>query len=180
MAFPCRRHSVRLPLLFVGGAFFLMALGILHFSSVDPIRAQQGTSGYAVMDPYKDADERVKQFFEEISSTSANPTKAFEDLLRSGAGSSVLNNPSISEMKAKLDEIKTQFGDMRDFEKIDTKSFGKDLVVLRYLLKCDHHPVVWTFTFYRRPALSGSSGPVTNPWSVVGLRFDTNLDLLAL
>jgi hypothetical protein len=82
-------------------------------------------------------------------------------------------------MKTKLDDVKTRFGSFKDYEKIDAKPIGKDLVIIRYLLKCELYPVVWTFTFYRRPT-SPTTLTTAAQWQIVGLRFDTNLDILIL
>lgn len=175
-----QRYVTRLAILLPIGALLLFSVALLPFYPASSVGAQTGSGAYGAQDRYKELDDKVKLFFEEIISNS-NATKAFEDFLRAGSGSSVSNNQSITEMKSKLDEIRNQFGDFKDFEKIDTKPFGKDLVIFRYLLKSDNHPVVWTLTFYRRPSsLTGSTSSVSSPWNVVGLRFDTNLDLLAL
>lgn len=160
----------------------ILAVGTLFVSLVSLIATQpsrpvgaQGTT-FAPLDQHKELDDRIKNFFEEIILNS-NSSKAFDDLL---PVSSVAGNRTIDDMKTKLNDIKKQFGEFRSFERIDVKSWGEDLVVVKYLLKCDSHPVVWTFTFYRRPSLSSSSTSPAGPWNVVGLHFDTNLDLLAL
>jgi hypothetical protein len=136
------------------------------------VRAQP----YTPTEPYRELDERIKSFFEEII---INPTStaAFDSILTTG-GVGGLMDTSIAEMKTKLDDVKTRFGNFKDYEKIDAKPIGKDLVIIRYLLKCESYPVVWTFTFYRRPN-TVSLTPAAQ-WQTIGLRFDTNLDILIL
>ncbi|MDR1925502.1 MAG: hypothetical protein LBQ66_14110 [Planctomycetaceae bacterium] len=138
---------------------------------------------YIVPEPYKDLDDRIKQFFDEIIANPINVT-TFDSILppqTSGGGSSI--DTSVSEMRTKLDDVKTRFGGFRDYEKIDAKPIGKDLVIIRYLLKCDSYPIVWTFTFYRHPSVAASittSTPTAAQWQTIGLRFDTNIDILIL
>jgi hypothetical protein len=84
----------------------------------------------------------------------------------------------MAELRNKVTECKEQFGDILNWEKIEEKKLGNDVVVFRYVLKYDQYPVIWTFAFYRKPPLS-SSTPTTislpstpsNPWMLVGLRF---------
>ena len=120
-------------------------------------------------DPSKELDDRVRLFFNDLLADDAS--KAFSDLLRSSATSE-----PVAGMKSKLEDVKDQFGPLRKYERVNVKSIGEDLVVVRYLLKCERHPVLWTFTFYRRP--TETSSLTASSWSVIGLRFDSNLDPL--
>jgi len=124
-------------------------------------------------DRAKEPDEKIRLFFEDILAD--KPSKAFGDLLQTLSASE-----KTVDLKTKLEEVKNQFGTFRQYETIGTKSVGEDLVFLQYLLKCDRHPVVWTFTFYRRPVESGTMAASASPWLVIGLRFDSNLDPLLL
>lgn len=167
----------RLFTVFAAGMFFVFLISLIATQPPRPVGAQGMT--FSSPDQPKEVDDKIKNFFEDIILNS-NSSKAFDDLLRSGSVSSVVGNQTIDEMKTKLNDIKKQFGEFRSFERIDVKPWGEDLVIAKYLLKCDSHPVVWTFTFYRRPPLSSSSTSPAGPWNVIGLRFDTNLELLAL
>jgi len=162
---PMPKNTVNVPFIVSG-----MILLFLVAASVAYIPAGAQPMPYS-SDPNKELDDKIKLFFDDILRD--NTTKAFEELLRTSSGGSEL-----AGMKSKLEETKTQFGSFRDYERINAKAVGKDLVFVRYLLKCDRHPVVWTFTFYRRPAETGALS--TNTWSLIGLRFDTNLDPLIL
>jgi hypothetical protein len=153
--------------------------GIILFVGVLLISYVARAQPYAPTEPYKELDDRIKSFFEDIIANPASAS-AFDSILATGSLSSTGNliDSSISEMKTKLDDVKIRFGNFKDFEKIDAKPIGKDLVIIRYLLKCELYPVVWSFTFYRRP---NSTTSLTTPqWQTIGLRFDTNLDILIL
>ncbi len=157
----------RVPFTLGGIALILLVLAVFAYV---PLGAQPTSFG---PEPTKELDEKVKLFFDDI--LNGNASKAFNELLRASSG-----NETLSGMKTKLDDVKTQFGEFREYEKIDTHAIGKDLVVVRYLLKCDKYPVIWTFTFYRCPLGAGALSTTPSQWFVVGLRFDTNLDMLTL
>ena len=156
-----RVHHIPLTL---GGA--VLALLFLVSTMYLPVGAQQTTP-----DPIKETDEKVRLFFADV--LDGKESKAFDDLLFASSTSEQL-----ADIKKKLEDAKTQFGAFRKSEKIGEKIVGEDLVFVRYLLKCDRHPIVWTFTFYRRPTGTSSLSTTSNQWSVVGLRFDANLDPL--
>ena len=159
------KNTVNIPLFLCGILLLFLVSALVAYI---PAGAQPPTY---LNDPNKELDDRVKPFFDEL--ILGNTSKAFDDLLRTSPGSEKL-----AEMGSKLESMKTQFGSVRKFEKVGAKNVGEDLVFLRYLLKYDRHPVLWTFTFYRRPGESGTTAAMANPWAIIGLRFDTNLDPL--
>ena len=159
------KNTVNVPFIVSGMIFLFLVAALVAYI---PVGAQP--MPYS-SDPNKELDDKVKIFFDDILRD--NPTKAFEELLRTSSGSEQL-----AGIKSKLDDVKVQFGSFRDYERINAKLVGKDLIFVRYLLKCDRYPVVWTFTFYRRPSEAGAM--MANPWTLIGLRFDTNLDPLIL
>ncbi|MDO4587128.1 MAG: hypothetical protein Q4C95_07510 [Planctomycetia bacterium] len=112
----------------------------------------------------------IKLFFENLSDSNKGPKKAFEDILK--------NSPLRSDEKVTNDlmnglkEINTRFGNYVSFEEIGTKSIGNDLVVIRYLYKCQNYPVVWYFTYYRPLAKTENSS-----WTLIGFRYDSDLDI---
>ncbi|MDR2171213.1 MAG: hypothetical protein LBP59_13805 [Planctomycetaceae bacterium] len=160
---------------------YFLFIGIISFIVVLLISFAAPAQQYAPSEPYKELDDRIKQFFDEIIANSSSAS-AFDSLLTTGSTTTTnsLIDTSISEMKTKLDDVKTRFGNFKDYEKIDAKPIGKDLVIIRYLLKCESYPVVWTFTFYRRPNATTTTIVTTTQWQTIGLRFDTNLDILIL
>lgn len=150
---------------------------IYQFVSQDRVEAQ-GTT-YSSIDPTKELEDKVKTLFDEMISSSST-TKAFDDWLVANLSVSISGSQSIDDMKIQLADIKKKFGEYRGYDRIAVKTYGDDLVMVYYLLKCDYHPVVWSFTFYRRPIAAGAVSTAPNPWHLIGLRFDTNLELLTL
>ena len=135
----------------------------------------QVSSGQETVDPIIERlNEKVSRFLEGISHGTAQ--KAFEDFL---IGSPLSKKTADREaLVKKASELDGLFGKYRAFEPISAKRIGDDLVLMKYLYKCETFPVVWYFTFYRtsprgeRPADTGES------WRVIIVRFDTELELL--
>jgi len=123
-----------------------------------------------------DFDTRIKAFFTTLANGSS--ASAFEELLRqSPLGSPDINSQAAeqrNELRSKTDDLKTQLGEIVKWEKYETKYIGEDIALIRYILKHEHYPVIWTFTFYRKP-VPASSFSSSNSWVVIGLDFDTNL-----
>jgi len=116
---------------------------------------------------------KVSQFLEGVSLGQAQT--AYQELL---AGSQLLKKKeALKELTEKTNELEKKYGEYREFEQIAAKRVGSDLVLLKYLYKCENFPVVWYFTFYRIPA-PGETTPESDNWRVVIVRFDTELELL--
>ena len=114
---------------------------------------------------------KISDFLEGVSG--GQTQSAYDDLL---AGSQLLKQKeALQELIGKTNELEKEYGQYRGFEQIAAKRIGNDLVLLRYLYKCENFPVVWYFTFYRTP---GETPPETDNWRVVAVRFDTELELL--
>ena len=156
-------HNVSLTL---GGTFLVLFL--LALVTYIPLRAQPVAS---LTDPGREPDERVRRFFNDV--LAGKGSQALDDLLSASS-----EREALTEVKKKLEDIRIQCGNFRNYERHVVKSVGEDLVFVQYLLKCDRQPVIWTFTFYRRPTETGSLSTTSSPWHVIGLRFDTNLDPL--
>lgn len=137
------------------------------------VEAQQPTTG----DPSIDAlRESIGNFFETLSDNSKGPRKAVDDFVQ--------NSPMKDNEKTKnkiidgLSSIKANFGGYVAYEPVGTKMVGTDLIVFRYLYKCEDYPVVCYFTYYR-PRSKTSDAP-SNAWNLIGFRYDTNLDAALL
>jgi hypothetical protein len=117
-------------------------------------------------------DGRIGQFLDGVSQGQAQ--NAFQELL---AGSQLAKQAdAIKDLIARTNELESKYGKYRAFEQISAKRIGSDLILMRYLYKCENFPVVWYFTFYHTP---GSSEMTKGAgWRVVAIRFDTNLDSL--
>lgn len=118
-------------------------------------------------------DARVNRFLDGVSAEDAQA--AYEDLL---AGSQLLRQKALTGLVEKTTELK-KYGKCHEFEQIGVKPVGKDLVLMKYLYKCEDFPVIWYFSFYRTP--SGTTATADNGvWRIVSVRFDTRLELLWL
>lgn len=117
---------------------------------------------------------RVSLFLETVSRGQAQ--EAYGELLR---GSQLITQTDALEaLIQQTGQIETTYGEYREFEPVETKRIGGDLVLMRYLYKCESFPVVWYFTFYRTPA-RGETAADSDAWRVIAVRFDTRLDRLA-
>ena len=118
-------------------------------------------------------DARVSQFLEGVSMGQAQ--SAYSELL---AGSQLLKQTdALKTLIEKTVALEKKYGRYREFEQIATKRVGNDLVLMKYLYKCENFPVVWHFAFYRTP--SPAEPPVeSRQWRVITVRFDTELELL--
>jgi len=117
---------------------------------------------------------RVSQFLEGVSMGQAQ--SAYPELL---AGSRLLKQAdALKDLIEKTNELDEKYGRYRAFEQIAAKRIGGDLVLLKYLYKCEDFPVVWYFTFYRTPS-PGETAAENEIWRVITVRFDTELELLA-
>jgi hypothetical protein len=116
-------------------------------------------------------DARATQFLEGISL--GQSYSSLQDLL---AGSQLLKQTdALKDLVARTNDLENKYGKYRGFEQVSAKRVGNDLVLMRYLYKCENYPVVWHFTFYRTP----NSGETKNGnWRVVAVRFDTDLEQL--
>ena len=151
-------------------------LGIpLCLAAAALLRAQAAAPGKATVIDALDA--RVRPFLEAISQQ-GDTQKAYDELLR---GSPLLSKKSdeVKTLVERTNQLQTRFGRYRSFERIDARAVGKDLAVMTYLYKCEDYPVAWHFTFYRPPARN-EAGAEESAWRVIIVRFDTELERLAL
>jgi len=118
---------------------------------------------------------RASRFLEAVSQGTAQA--AYQELL---AGSPLLKQAKeVEALVKKTDQLKDRFGAYRESELIAVRRVGNDLVLLKYLYKCENFPVVFYFAFYRT---SRAEGPTEagSTWRVIIVRFDTELELLGL
>jgi len=118
-------------------------------------------------------DDTMGRFFELLGKGDA--AKALNDLLKDSG--LLRQSDALKGLLEKSKDLDKKYGRYRGFDRIDAKRIGKDLILVRYLYKCEEFPVVWTVAFYR----DFKRGDVdANSWGIVSLRFDTDLDLLGL
>jgi len=120
-------------------------------------------------------ETRVKAFLEGISA--GETTSAYNTLLR---GSQLAKQTdAVKTLMDKTNELKSKYGEFRKFERIAARRVGDDLVMFKYLYKCEDFPVVWYFTFYRTPSRSDVALTDSSAWRVIIVRLDTDLESLA-
>jgi hypothetical protein len=136
----------------------------------------QISSGQENVDPVVgQLHAKVSLFLEGISHGSA--LKAFQEfLVLSPLSRKTADRDALIKRTGELTEL---YGDYRAFEQISAKRIGADLVLMKYLYKCEDFPVVWYFTFYRTPSRD-RPGDTVDAWRAIIVRFDTELELLGL
>jgi len=122
-------------------------------------------------------ESKVSQFLEGISD--GQVADAYDELLDGSQLKLKEKEKALADLIVKTETLDEKYGGYRSFEKVASKRIGRDLVLVRYLYKCEHFPVVWYFTFYRTLP-SNETTPENAPWRVIAVRFDTRLDLLWL
>ena len=164
------------------GAAVICFLLLLSAFRLVPVDAQTPP----VTDPAseRELELRIQTFFRTLTRGNA---PALDELLRRSVFSSPgMDFPSVEQLRGNIDKAKTDFGDIIDFERIETRRVGEDIFVFRYILKYEKHPVMWTFTFYRKPSgtsTTPSPSPALttpNPWLLIKLGFTPNVDLLEI
>ena len=124
-------------------------------------------------DPLIDSlDFKVTQFFDAVILKEVE--SGLNDLL---AGSQLLKQKEqISTLISKTHDLEKRFGTFKNYERVGARRVGQDLVLLRYLYKCEQFPVVWYVTYYR-DFNRGDPDDADN-WRVIAIRFDTDLEVL--
>lgn len=117
---------------------------------------------------------RIDTFFQNVDDEAdEKKRKAFADLLARGP---LQGHDNVKKLIDKMETFEGKYGKFVEAEAVHHKQVGKDLVLLKYLYKMEKYPVVWYFTYYRPPSLTGDE----KDWVVIAVRFDTRLDLLGL
>ncbi len=164
----------------------LLAAALAIFLSAGPCAdfAAAQTTDATTEEIIAAADARVRTFLENLAAKQTAADKSaveqtYETLLKGGplAG----KKQAIETLVARSAELESRYGAFRAAERIEAKRIGTDVLLVKYLYKCDNFPVVWYVTFYRdqRPA-SGITATTARNWSVIAVRFDTEIELLGL
>ncbi|MCH8922030.1 MAG: hypothetical protein IIA67_02640 [Planctomycetes bacterium] len=142
-----------------------------------PVAAQEpdNTVGKAEID---NLEKIVAAFFTELQTVDKKSEDAFQKVLLKGSDQLLKKQPALKSLIKKTDALLNgKYGKYRGSDRISAKSIGKDLVLLTYLYKCEDYPIVWHFTFYRKAQTVEATA---SQWIVIAVRFDTDLELLAL
>ena len=118
----------------------------------------------------------VTRFLEAVSLGQVDA--AYDELLASSP--TLKRTEGLADLKNKTRELEKRYGAYRSFERVGLRRIGQDVVLLKYLYKCENFPVVWYFTFYRPGTSAGDTLPAGRGWRVIALRFDTQIELLGM
>lgn len=150
---------------------FRLGVWVVAVLACGAIRAQSAAEAPAADPVIELLQSRAAHFLDEVAA--GNVQVAYEQLL---ADSPLLKQTeAIRQVVEKIQALKNTAGAWRGYEAVGAKRIGTDVVLLRYVVKCDDFPVIWTFVFYRPPA---AAPPAESVWRVVSVRFDTQLELL--
>jgi hypothetical protein len=117
--------------------------------------------------------DKVIRFLDGISN--GDEANAFSGLL---VGSQLLEQDgAVRGLVDKSKDIVKRYGAHHESEQVSAKRIGKDVVLMKYLFKCEKFPVVWYFTYYRDFTRSNSTSG-DDHWVVISVRFDTQVELL--
>ncbi|MBI2827497.1 MAG: hypothetical protein HYX69_22710 [Planctomycetia bacterium] len=122
---------------------------------------------------------RASVFFESVSEDKIQ--EAFATLLAGSQLAKGDRQEQLTLLMKKTRDLATNYGPYRNHERIAARRVGSDLVVLKYLYKCENYPVVWYIVYYRdqREPRGTEAASALDTWRVVTLRFDTDLEALA-
>jgi hypothetical protein len=116
-------------------------------------------------------DVKILDFF--MGLKRGNHTPALEELLRQSSYGSSNAETQLSNLRKEIEKAGTLFGEIQTWEKYEVRQIGSDIILVRYILKYDRYPVMWTFLFYRKPSSTlGMTG--SSPWELIELYFDPN------
>ncbi|MBX9791753.1 MAG: hypothetical protein K2Y37_22755 [Pirellulales bacterium] len=118
----------------------------------------------------------VTRFLEEVSLGQVDA--AYDQLL--AASPTLKRSEGLADLKSKTRELEKRYGRYQSFERVGQRRIGQDVVLLKYLYKCENFPVVWYFTYYRPGSSAADALPAGSGWRVIALRFDTQIELLGM
>ena len=153
------------------GAALVCFLLLLYSPLFFPAGAQSASQSDTVRE--QEVETRIQAFFTALMRN--NSVSAFNELLSQSPYGSFETGTALAELRKEIDDLSVQYGTILNYERYDTKRIGEDVVLSRYILKCDNGPVIWTFAFYRKPAMTTGLTSASNPWMFFQLHFDTDL-----
>jgi hypothetical protein len=122
-------------------------------------------------------EPRIQAFF--ITLSRIGSASAFEELLRGSPLDAPEARVPLTDLRRSVDNLQAEFGEILNWERLEIRQIGAHIAVARFALLYEHYPVVWTFTFYRRPPASplGITAPTSNPnpWVLIELHFEMDM-----
>ena len=144
--------------------FFLILVGL-----VPPVTAQERTAQQQA--EVEKLQAGIEDFFKGLSNPLIGPEQAFGTLVAKGP---LKGKDELPKLVAKAGKLEESYGRYTGHDVASIKTVGNDLVILRYLYKSERFPVIWHFYYYRTG--NGPTASTKGDWSLIEIRFDTNLD----
>lgn len=119
-------------------------------------------------------ESRVKQFLDRVAL--GEVVEAYTDFLPEFQESR--QSEAMRSLVTRTQELETRYGRFRGSERIAAREYGRDLIRMEFVYKCDDFPVIWSVWFYRTPVLTNGTSDDA-PWRVVEVRFDTDLQAMS-
>ena len=93
--------------------------------------------------------------------------KAYDELL---TGTTLADRAkAIDQQKQQTSELFNTYGRLLDKELVKKQKYGKSLVRLVYIMKCEKMPLIWEFYYYK----------AEDQWKMISLKLRDDLDTLA-
>ena len=148
----------------------------LLFAILVPILAYRA-SGQEVLDSNTQVEvsvlhSKIKGFFRELTDKTIGADQAVHALVANGPLKD--RRDELTKLIEQAALLEQRYGVYTGNEPVDVKAIGSDLLRLRYLYKAERFPIVWQFTFYRTQDNAG----IKSDWSLIALKFDTQLDAI--
>lgn len=156
----------------------LLAAVALCFAQTEAVRGQVPAAPMAEDSDITALDSRVKDFLDKVAADQAQ--QAIKDLLADNPlMDSNKQSDAINNLSSKAAELKANYGECLERERVVARKVGTRLVVLRYICQCERFPVVWHFVFYRPPQRRDAVVRAAAVWHLITIRFDTDVERLA-
>jgi len=163
--------SRRMTLLTCGLLAGLCLAGLTSFLPMQLVWAQERS--VALEPDLETLTDRARDFLQDVSAGQIKA--AYQTLLAGGPLEARVDD--ITRLVEETGRLEKERGKFWELEPLSSERIGNDVVVVRSLYKCERYPVVWRMTFYRTFKAGSATGSPT--WTVIGVRFDGDLDQLA-
>ncbi|MHC4130541.1 MAG: hypothetical protein ACYSSP_01145 [Planctomycetota bacterium] len=110
-------------------------------------------------------EKAIEQFLSDIINGEVD--KAYNELL---SGTMLANrSEAVDQQKQQTSRLFDSYGKLLGFEPVKKQTFGKSLVRLVYVMKCEKMPLVWEFYYYK----------ADKDWQLISLKSRDTFDMLA-
>jgi len=156
------------------GIAIVCVLLLLPALRVVPAGAQNppptGTAGDQAL-----LERRIESFFGLLRDDDF--PRAFDVLLAHSSFATTGASQPVANLQSEIRGLISEFGDILHWERIDVQPRGTNVLVIRYVLKHERFPVIFSFAFYRRPTSAHIPLSLSNPnqWGLAELQFETSL-----